>query len=219
MRRSPFHLSSDKKIPHGTAQCLISMGWLCFTTKDKGSGLGLASSHSIVKHHGGLISIDSELGVGSTFHLYLPASEDEVETIAAPIPTIIKGTGKILAMDDDLRIRTLTAAYLEILGYKVDTTMNGNEAIAHFEAACKAGNPYDAVFLDLTIRGGMGGEEVVKRLLELDPQVKAIVASGHSDIPVMANYRDYGFSGVLTKPYALEDISRVLSQLLPKPSL
>jgi PAS domain S-box-containing protein len=187
-----------------------------FTTKDNGSGLGLATAYSIVKHHEGQISVQSKPGTGTTFEVYLPASEHEAAPIGRANPVTISGTGRILAMDDDATVRVVIGRLLKTLGFEFDLTANGDEALALYEAARTSGKPYDAVLLDLTIRGGMGGEETIRRLLELDPQVKAIVASGHSEKPIMANYQKFGFCGALAKPYKKDGLATVLNQALYK---
>jgi len=187
-----------------------------YTTKDEGSGLGLAISYSIIKHHGGQIFAQSEPGKGSTFRIYLPATEDETETGLEQVNTPLPGSGRILVMDDDPRVLEITGVLLEILEYDADLVINGEEAIAHYQAAQTAGKPYDGVLLDLTIREGMGGEETIKRLHDIDPHVKAIVASGNSQTPILANYQDYGFSAALPKPYKEADLSAALEKILPR---
>ncbi len=120
-------------------------------------------------------------------------------------------------MDDDPMIRKLMAKFLDSLGYDVDLAGDADETIARFEAARNEGKPYAAVVLDITIRGGPGGEEAIRQLRELDPDVKAIVASGHADKPLIANFRDYGFAGALTKPFTIEELSGALNQVITQP--
>ena len=185
-----------------------------FSTKDKGSGLGLATAHSIIKKHGGHITVDSELGEGTLFHFYLPASEKEMGEAGALEGELIKGDGRVLVMDDEESLRNLAHQVLGRMGYHVESAKDGEEAIEKYVKAMKEGEPFDAVILDLTIPGGMGGKETIKKLKKIDPKVKATVASGYSDDPVMANFKDYGFFGVVSKPFNLNKLSWVLHDVL-----
>ena len=187
-----------------------------FTTKQKGSGLGLATAYSIVKNHGGYITAESTPTVGTTFHIYLPASKKRMprkEKEAAAQPALL-GKGRILVMDDDEIIRQLLDDELTSVGYEVELTVDGAEAIEHYRKARESGQPFDAVILDLTIPGGMGGKEAINKLLEIDPNVKAIVSSGYSTDPIMSDFKDYGFSGVVAKPYKVEQLEKTLHSLL-----
>ena len=183
-----------------------------FTTKNEGSGLGLATAYSIIKKHNGHISVDSLLGAGTTFSIYLPASDKAIPVKEEA--ALLTGEGKILLMDDDRMLREMANGMLEMLGYEVEFAENGAEAIEMYRKAKESEKPYDAVILDLTIPGGMGGKEAVKKLLELDPQLKAIVCSGYSDDPVMPNYREYGFKGMMAKPFDLQALGKVLNDVL-----
>jgi two-component system cell cycle sensor histidine kinase/response regulator CckA len=189
-----------------------------FTTKQKGSGLGLATSYSIVKSHGGYIKFESELGIGTTFHLYLPATRQKVEKgqeqISPPLP---KAQGRILVMDDESTIRMLLGRILKGAGYEVELTEDGVKAIQKYIEAKESGKPFNAVILDLTIPGGMGGKEVITRLLEIDPGVKAIVSSGYSMDPIMTDYNKYGFSAVVSKPYNIKEMLQTLNSLFAPP--
>ncbi len=185
-----------------------------FTTKQKGSGLGLATCYSIITKHGGKISVTSTLGKGSTFHISLPASEQQDVPEPNSRKAVSHGSGSVLVMDDEEDIRDIAKAILEELGYTVESVENGTEAIDLYRMRNEEGTPFSAVILDLTIPGGIGGKEAIERLLRIDPDIKAIVCSGYSTDPIMANYRDYGFSAVLVKPYRLQDISKVLQELL-----
>lgn len=187
-----------------------------FTTKKKGSGLGLATSYSIIKRHGGVIMVNSQLGAGTTFSLYLPASEDGSVIEQSPERSLLSGKGRILIMDDEDIVRMVAGHMLKGLGYEAVFAENGEQALEKFSAAVKAGKPFDAVVLDLTIRGGMGGKETVKKLAEIDPSVRAIVSSGYSADDILAHYEDHGFLAVLTKPYQIEELSRVLHEALDK---
>jgi CheY-like chemotaxis protein len=186
-----------------------------FTTKKRGSGLGLASCYSIVKNHGGYITAESEMGVGTVFHIYLPASEKEVFKVEGIIGEMLySGTGKILLMDDERSVIDTAGKMLIEIGYKVEIAKNGREAIELYKQAQKAGGPFDAVVLDLTIPGDMGGQETIQRLLEINPDVKAIVSSGYANNPLMAEYKSYGFKGVVAKPYEINELSRVLYKII-----
>jgi PAS domain S-box-containing protein len=186
-----------------------------FTTKEKGSGLGLATSYSIIRSHGGLIDVVSEPGKGTTFFIYLPAAEahDEIkETV--PFSSSSVATGKVLVMDDEEVVRMVAGQFLRSLNHEVAFAENGEAALKEYRDAKAKGRPFDIVILDLTVRGGMGGKETIQRLLAIDPDVKAIVSSGYSDDAAVADYRKYGFMACLTKPYKLEDLRHVLNALL-----
>ncbi len=186
-----------------------------FTTKDRGIGLGLATCYSIMKQHDGDITVESTPGEGATFSLYLPASSaqtapDSPDTGREPL----HGTGRILVMDDEDIVRDVLHRSLTHLGYVVVSAHNGNEAITLYEQAFKSAQPFDAVIMDLTIPGGMGGREAVIKLREIDPAVRAIVSSGYSDDPIMAHFKDYGFSGVVSKPYTLKALSETVHSVI-----
>jgi PAS domain S-box-containing protein len=185
-----------------------------FTTKQQGSGLGLATCHSIIRRHGGKIRATSVLGKGSTFHISLLASEQERVSEPSSRKAVSHGSGRILVMDDEEDIRELTQIILEELGYTVETVENGTEAVDLYRQRKDEGTPFVAVILDLTIPGGDGGKDANEKLLKIDPDIKTIVSSGYSTDPIMANYRDYGFSSVLVKPYRSQEISKVLQELL-----
>jgi two-component system, cell cycle sensor histidine kinase and response regulator CckA len=185
-----------------------------FTTKQKGSGLGLATAYSIIKKHNGQITVDSKMGSGTTFHIYLPASKEKVLLHSADHKTKLKGSGKILFMDDEEAVRKTTGFMLGSLGYNVEFARDGDEATELYKKAIESGEPFDAVIMDLTIAGGMGGKEAVKKLIELNPDVKTIVSSGYSNDPVMSAYKQYGFHGVITKPYQIEELSDTISKVI-----
>ena len=183
-----------------------------FSTKQAGSGLGLATSYSIINNHGGLIRAESVMGAGTTFHIYLPASEKQVAKKEES--KIIKGKGRILVMDDEEALRKVLKIMLTKLGYEVEIAKEGSEAIKLYKKAKESGNPYNAVILDLTVPGGMGGKEAIQKLLEVDPLVKAIVSSGYSDDPVLSNYERYGFKGIVAKPFEAVILSKALHEVL-----
>jgi PAS domain S-box-containing protein len=189
-----------------------------FTTKPKGSGLGLATAYSIVKNHHGIIAVDSKPGQGSTFTICLPASEHELSVQdAGPVPMAPAGTARVLVLDDEEAICMLVTCALEELGYKVTETNDGTQAIAAYEKAMKDGTPFDLFISDLTIPGGMGGQETIKRLLEIDPDIRAIVSSGYANDPVMSRHEEYGFSGMIAKPYEIDALGRKVAEVLAQP--
>ena len=185
-----------------------------FTTKSGHTGLGLATAFSIVRSHGGAIVVHSDPEQGTRFSVYLPASDEHRATPDVPAEGSFKGFGRLLIMDDDEAVRSAAAELLETVGYSVSTAADGAEAIALYTEAMDDDRPFGAVILDLTVPKGIGGRETMTRLLEIDPGVKAIVSSGYSTDPVMANYREHGFSGVAVKPYRLADLVQTLRGIL-----
>jgi PAS domain S-box-containing protein len=185
-----------------------------FTTKEKGSGLGLATTYSIIKNHDGDINVSSVLGKGTTFTVYFPAAGGEAEGAESPADPRIERKGRVLVMDDEELVRKVAYELLTGLGHGVELAAHGGEAVEKYRRAKAAGQPFDVVILDLTIRGGMGGEETMRKLLEIDPGVKAIVSSGYSNDSIVANYRDHGFAAFLKKPYDLTDLQATLNALL-----
>ena len=186
-----------------------------FTTKHGGSGLGLAAVYFIIKKHDGHIIAESEVGVGTTFRIYLPASPGKMCAVKEEEKEHpITGEGRALVMDDEKYIRDLTAEMLSSIGYKVTTAIDGVEAIELYKEAIASGNPFDAVILDLTVPGGMGGRETIQNLIEIDSKVKAIVSSGYSNDPIMADFKEYGFKGVIAKPYKTRELGEVLHKVI-----
>jgi CheY-like chemotaxis protein len=185
-----------------------------FTTKSRGSGLGLATTYSIIKRHDGHITVESALGVGTTFTIYLPASENILPRQPLVEAKPVKGHGRVLVMDDEAIVRDVTGHILRHLGYEAAFARDGAEALALYTQAQAAGTPFDVVIMDLTIPGGMGGKEAIRRLREIDPDVKAIVSSGYSDDPVMAKFSLYGFNDCVAKPYKIQDLSSALQRVI-----
>lgn len=185
-----------------------------FTTKQKGSGLGLAIVYSIIKKHDGYIEVETELGVGTTFKVYLPASLKNVFVRKGLKEKIQTGKGKILVMDDEELVRKVIGEMLVFLGYEVEFAKEGIEAIELYKKAKAQGQPFDAIIMDLTIPKGMGGKETINKLLEIDPTVKAIVSSGYSTDPVMTEFTKYGFKGFIIKPFKIKELGEVLYRVI-----
>ncbi len=190
-----------------------------FTTKCDGNGLGLAMCNQIVKNHGGLISFDSIPGNGTNFSIFLPiaSNNNEVKTESVSslnvIPIIPYTQGKILVMDDDLSIQSILKKILEKMNFIVETCSDGEEAIKILHAHSNHGTPFDAIILDLTIPGKMGGKEVNAIIKHDFPEIKSLITSGNSTNTVLSNYIDYGFAGVLHKPYTIQDLQNELQKL------
>jgi len=177
-----------------------------FTTKEMGHGLGLATVYSIINKHEGYITVKSELGKGTTFYIYIPASNKiEIKRQKAKSQEN-KNAGKVLVMDDEEFILEISQALLASLGYEIYCAKNGEEAIELYEKSFKNNKKFDLVIMDLTIPGGMGGKETIWELRKIDKDVKAIVSSGYANDPVMSNFQNYGFNDVITKPYRIQDL-------------
>ncbi len=198
-----------------------------FSTKDmgadKGQGLGLTVSYSIIQKHGGLISVESEPQTGSTFSVYLPVlsvkepdfqKSEKKPAAREPVKKPATGKEKILLMDDEEAIRTLLNKVISRLGYDVETCIDGRAALEIYKKAMESKEPFDVVILDLTNKIGMGGQETMKKLLELDRDVKGIIITGYSDDPVVANFREYGFSGFVIKPVTRDELSKVINEVI-----
>ncbi len=194
-----------------------------FTTKEKGTGIGLATSYTIIKNHDGLLTVDSQPGSGSTFYFYLPVFDQKKAAglsgsqAASNQATaeVIRGKGKILIMDDEQIILEVAGDMLKYAGYNVVECTSGQEAVEEYRQAIEQGEPFDAVILDLTVPGdGWGGKETLEKLNAIDPEVKAILSSGYAIDPVMQNFGEYGFLAAVSKPYRIERLSRVLDEVL-----
>jgi len=192
-----------------------------FTTKSHGNGLGLATTYSIIKNHNGLITVASQVHVGTTFTIYLPALKDRVMPSEAPslAPAPVEeeqtgGGGRILIVDDEEAIRALVEFTLTHLGYEVAGAESAQQGVDLYREKLEAGERFDAVILDLTLPGGMGGKEALKKLIEIDPTVNAIVSSGYATDATMSRYQDFGFRGVIAKPYEASELGRTVYQVI-----
>jgi two-component system cell cycle sensor histidine kinase/response regulator CckA len=202
-------------------KCLKQIFDPYFTTKDKGNGLGLATAYSVIKNHGGLITVESKPGQGATFTVYLPAARSR-RAAEPPAPLKprqqgaepINDNGRVLIVDDEEAIRALVEFTLGRLGYEVSEAETGLKGIDLYEEGLKTGRRFDVVILDLTLPGGMGGKEVLRRLLEIDPTVTAIVSSGYATDATMSCYQDLGFRGVITKPYEAAELEHTVHEII-----
>ena len=186
-----------------------------FSTKPKGNGLGLATTYSIIRKHDGHIDCESRQGAGTVFHVYLPASNKQI--ISEQQTSMNERTsskGRVILMDDEEMILEVGSEMLGYLGYETVQVKNGMEAVELYASAKLAGTPFQSVIMDLTIPGGMGGKETIEKLKEIDPDVKAIVSSGYSNDPVMANFEKYGFVAMMVKPYRMDDLKKVMQKIM-----
>jgi PAS domain S-box-containing protein len=187
-----------------------------FTTKQDGSGLGLSIVYSVIRNHNGRITVKSDPGVGTVFTMYLPASQEKIVEKNLKGEGCIPGRGRVLLMDDEEIVRRVSGEILKAMGYEVEFASDGAEAIRLYKTAMASSNPFDAVIMDLTVPGGMGGKEAIGKLHEVDPDVKAIVSSGYSQDPIMANYREYGFCEVIAKPFSSIELGRIMHEVIVK---
>lgn len=185
-----------------------------YTTREQSNGLGLASSYSIIKKHNGHITVDSKQGAGTIFNIYLPAFLRKVDTSDEIRGEYSSNKGRILIMDDEEIVRLVVSKLLSQCGYESELARNGEEMLSMYKTALGSKHPFDAVIMDLVIEEGMGGQEAIKYLMELDPNVKAIVSSGYSNAPAMSHAKEFGFLGFLAKPFRLEDLANVLHEVL-----
>ncbi len=189
-----------------------------FSTKQEGSGLGLAIVHSIITKHDGYIEVQSQPGTGTTFTIFLPVAA-RPSTQVAPLTTgLQQGSGTVMVMDDEESLLELTQRVLNHLGYQAVTARDGAEAVERYRELRQNGETIDAVIMDLTIPGGMGGKDAVQAILEIDPEAKAIASSGYSSDPIMSHYREYGFCGAISKPFRIETLAQLLSEVIAEPT-
>lgn len=184
-----------------------------FAVKEDGAGLRMAIAYSIVRKHDGHIEVESEVGAGTTVHVYLPTTEAQAKDMETAWETLA-GSGRVLLMDDERIIREGTGVVLESFGYEVEVARDGAEAVMLYVRARESGYPFAVVILDLTVRGGMGGQEACEILRKMDPAVKAVVSSGYSDDPVLVNFREHGFCGVAVKPYEPRELAEALYKVV-----
>lgn len=190
-----------------------------FASKSGRRGLGLATAWSIVKKHEGTITVKSEIGKGTEYSVYLPAlTEKPAEQKMVP-PKMLKVSGRILVVEDEEQLRKIMRDILSRLGYEVVVADEAESGINRFKEALDQANPFDLAIIDLTLPGGMGGKDLLLYLQEIDPGIKAIITSGYSNDPVMADFKKYGFKGSLVKPYRLADLDRIVKQVLNESSL
>jgi two-component system cell cycle sensor histidine kinase/response regulator CckA len=190
-----------------------------FTTKATGTGLGLAVTYSIMRAHNGMITVESQTNVGTTFTLFLPASNKKAyDIISGPMPILGKGKGRILIMDDNEEILAAMTKGLELFGYEVTPTSGSKEAIDAFSAAEEESRCYSAVIFDLTLPGDISGVETLAYLRQVNPGVRAVLSSGYSDNEVMANYAHYGFQMKLVKPFTIQQLGQTLEKLFGMPA-
>ncbi len=187
-----------------------------FSSKEKGSGLGLAVAYSIMKKHDGLLTVDSILGVGTTFSIYLPAAPDQQHQEIGLEDQRPSLGGNILIMDDEEIVREVAGEMLNFLDYTSSAATDGEQALVLYQEAMEEGKPFDAVLMDLTIPGGMGGKETMTMLLEIDPHAQGIASSGYANDPIMAHFQDYGFSAIVPKPYKLDELRTTLNTIRRK---
>ena len=185
-----------------------------FTTKELGTGLGLATVYSVVQKHRGHVTVESETGRGTTFHLWLPAARTEPAARVMSVAPFEGLRGRVLFMDDEEPIRRMTQTLLERLGLEPTMTRDGGEAVRQFALARVNGQPFDLVIMDLTVPGAMGGAAAMQEILKLDPGARGIVSSGYSSDPVMANFREHGFRGSVPKPYRVADLARTMREVM-----
>ena len=184
-----------------------------FTTKAQGTGLGLATTYSIIKNHQGHIALRSTPGEGTTFDIYLPATNWDAAPMASGETGAGISSGHVLVMDDEEMVQRTVLRMLERIGFRAEVAADGAEAVRMYREARETGDPFDLLIMDLTVPGGMGGREAMEELLKYDSGVKAVVSSGYSTDQVMSRYRDFGFIGMVVKPYTLEELRCVLGSI------
>lgn len=185
-----------------------------FTTKQDGTGLGLTTAYSIIKQHGGYITLESQPGVGTTFYIFLPATAPREKVKEEPREYIPTGKGRVLVVDDDEALRNLTGKLLRRLGYLPEFATNGEEALQLYRQALHSSSPFDIVMLDMTIPDSLDGYETMQELIKIDPEVKAILATGYTGSICVQDCQRFSFKGVIAKPYSIGDLARALHSAL-----
>jgi PAS domain S-box-containing protein len=188
-----------------------------FSTRQESTGLGLSTSYSIIKRHGGHVYVESAEGKGSVFIFLLPVSAERDDKKQKNSGFIDKGSGRVLIMDDDMIVRTVVETLLKKAGYTPVCVTNGEQALQQYREALSRGEPFTVTIMDLTIPGGMGGKETIKRLREIDTNAKVIVFSGYSNDPIFSNFKEYGFDGVLSKPFSIDEFMKTITAVLQQP--
>lgn len=188
-----------------------------FSTKQTGSGLGLTTSYSIIHNHGGHISVESQIDIGSKFYVYLPSSRQKVaKQTGERTRPVFSDSLKVMVMDDEESVRFIAGRMLKAIGITaIEYAVNGEEAIEKYKVAKQSGQPFDLIIMDLTIPGGVGGKETIEKLIEIDPAVKTIVSSGYTDESILARYKEYGFKAMVAKPFTLEQLYDAIAAALP----
>jgi len=174
----------------------------------------LSMAYSIISNHEGLITVESAVEAGTAVVIFLPATEKAVEEKEVKTPLTLAGKGRILIMDDEDDVRDIAGKILSYIGYEVAMVQDGEDALRAYMDAVNSGKPFDAVILDLTVQGGMGGKEALMRLLDIDPEVKAIVSSGNLRDPVMSKFGKFGFKGAIAKPFKIGELNEILSKAM-----
>ncbi len=157
------------------------------------------------------------MGKGTTFTIFIPVADQVFTAIEPQTTRLQQGSGTIMVMDDEECLLELTQQVLNHLGYQAVTARNGAEAVERYRELLQNGETLDAVIMDLTIPGGMGGKDAMKAILEIDPQAKAIASSGYSSDPIMSHFREYGFSGAISKPFRIETLAQLLAEVIAEP--
>ncbi|MRR15415.1 MAG: PAS domain S-box protein [Deltaproteobacteria bacterium] len=183
-----------------------------FTTKEKvrGVGLGLASAFGIIKEHGGIITVASEPGKGTTFTIYLATSDKEVPKENYEVKAILTGQEAILLVDDESSVIDVCRDILISLGYKIFTAGSGREAVALYALHKEK---IDLVLLDM-IMPGLNGAETYNQLKAINPHVKVILSTGYSGSEEAQRILDTGCSGLIQKPFRIEDLSQKIREIL-----
>ena len=187
----------------------------CFSSTAKGNGLGLAASYLIIRKHGGYLGAESEFGAGTTFSFYLPAARQRTSlSCREREQKSYDDRRKILLMEDEIIVRNTVGQMLEYFGYQVEFAWDGVEAISLYKQAKESGHPFHVVIMDLSVPGGMGGMEAIQELRRVDPEVKAIVSSGYSDDLIMSEFKRYGFTAAMAKPYQIQELAKTLQCII-----
>lgn len=214
LREGRYVMIAIENLGSGISEVELQTLFDPFSSGDKkGNGLEFASAFAIAQKHNGHIAAESHFGMGTTFRLFLPAMQEKPQLNTDSFAVHPARKGKVLVMDDEEIVRVVVKRLLLQCGYEAELTKDGAEMLRLYREAKEAGRPFEVVILDLIIQNGMGGQEAMKNLIEYDPDVRVIVSSGYSNDPIMANFRDYGFSGFLPKPYKLDELKRAMKNI------